>query len=389
LRALPIADALRLEAALALFAGLVAALPFPVAAAAQSLAPRLLSPADVEAHAQRPVFSPRGDFVAYEVSVSGQRKDQVVVPVAGGKPIALAPSGGGGSRFGGAAEWVCHEATWDPSGKPRLVMACGERGVGNYDLYVAELFGERATVSRLTTDEANEGGPAWGLLRGADLLVFTSAKSGNGDLYRLDLGLDGAVPIRLSKSPATEDFVAFAPAMDVLAFVQRTSRAGGEGVYRMRIDSPGDAAKVADWPGSDETNPAFSPDGRRLAFYSNRGHRAKGADDAYDLYVVEDGAVEPRLLAKGVRKGDGLGPAWLPDGSALVAALADDRRKDPLATIPLAGGPPVLLKTGTEMNGDVAVAGSPSGGARVAFTAQGREGDRVKRWRRLHVLDLP
>lgn len=136
-------------------AAFLTALPSP----ATAQAPRLISPPDLEAHVQRPVVSPRGHMVAFEVSVSGQRKELHVVSISGGRPVAISP-GAAGSRFGGAVEWVCHEATWDPSGRDRLVFSCGERGAGNYDLYVAELFGDRAAVTRLTRDDANEGGPA-------------------------------------------------------------------------------------------------------------------------------------------------------------------------------------------------------------------------------------
>ena len=345
--------------------------------------PRLVSQSDVEAHCQRPVLSPDARWVAYEMSLSGQRKELFAIRLDGGRPIRIVPSGGG-SRFGGPVDFVCQEACWDPSGRPRLLFSCAERGLGNYDLYLAEVFEDHATVARVTTDPANEGGPAWGLLGGSDFIVFTSAKTGAGDLYRLDLS--GGTPERLTRSLTTDDFAVLARSMDRLLFVQRTSRAGGEGVYQLSVPPSGDAMKLADWPGSDETNPSISPDGRRVAFYSNRGHR-NGQDEAFDLYVVEAGG-KPRLLYKKVAKSDGMGPAWLPDGSAIVTAVKDGL--DPLVMVSMTGAPLRVLKTGTEMNGDVSI-GSPGGGkARMVFTAQGLAGERgVKRWRRLYVLDLP
>ncbi len=55
-------------------------------------------------------------------------------------------------------------------------------------------------------------------------------------------------------------------------------------------------------------SPAWSPDGGRIAFLSNRA-------EGWDLYVVESAGGEPRRLTSGATADD---PAWHPDGHGIA-----------------------------------------------------------------------
>ena len=66
----------------------------------------------------------------------------------------------------------------------------------------------------------------------------------------------------------------------------------------------------------DDEQPRWSPDGRRVAFKSNRG-------GSYNLYVMDaDGRNLTRLTDHGGADHD---PAWLPDGESIVYASDRDR----------------------------------------------------------------
>ena len=68
-----------------------------------------------------------------------------------------------------------------------------------------------------------------------------------------------------------------------------------------------------DW---DDEQPRWSPDGRRVAFKSNRG-------GSYNLYVMNaDGSNVVRLTDHGLNDHD---PTWLPDGESLVFSSERDR----------------------------------------------------------------
>ncbi len=80
----------------------------------------------------------------------------------------------------------------------------------------------------------------------------------------------------------------------------------------------GEATPLARSAGNDR-HPAWSPDGRRVAFYSERGN---GREQLYAIDV--DGQRDARLTTSDRR--DWL-PAWLPDGEWLVfTGIREDRR---------------------------------------------------------------
>jgi len=96
--------------------------------------------------------------------------------------------------------------------------------------------------------------------------------------------------------------------------------------------------------GSDQ-DPVWSPDGRRLAFASNRS-------GVYDLYSKQaDGLNEEELLLKGLhRKSPG---SWSPDGRFLVYEELDPKTAGDIWVLPLEGDrkPFPFLKTEFIENG--------------------------------------
>jgi serine/threonine-protein kinase len=102
-----------------------------------------------------------------------------------------------------------------------------------------------------------------------------------------------------------------------------------EDVYVIRVDGSGlrrltdDAAK--------DRNPVWSPDGQRVAFYSNRG----GHYEAWSV-ARDGGDLRPltRFAGKGL-EGQVLYPLWAPDGRSLVATVNQELVRFPLADAPV------------------------------------------------------
>lgn len=154
-------------------------------------------------------------------------------------------------------------------------------------------------------------------------VVFTSERTGNVDLYALDLE-DGGPPVRLTQHHGMNDAASFSPDGQRLAFV--STRDGNADIFVMPF-APGDAtaedraANLTRRPGGD-FNPAFSPDGRRIAF-SRQDHlwapSDAGTDEhghvGSDLYVMDaDGSNVRKLSEAGGISGS---PAWAWDGRAI------------------------------------------------------------------------
>ena len=75
-----------------------------------------------------------------------------------------------------------------------------------------------------------------------------------------------------------------------------------------------------------DREPAWSPDGRRLAFASER-HPERGRDLGADLFVLEVGTGELSQLTR--TSGQVHVPCWSPDGALLAYAGTDRLRSSP------------------------------------------------------------
>jgi dipeptidyl aminopeptidase/acylaminoacyl peptidase len=111
----------------------------------------------------------------------------------------------------------------------------------------------------------------------------------------------------------------------------------------------------------DELLPAWSPDGKSLAFVSKRGPDPDRHDN-WDLFLVEarEGAAPRQLTQNDIPDGDpswDSRPAWSPDGKS-IAYLQGGPQKliyyavHQLAVIPTAGGPPRLPAADLDRNMD-------------------------------------
>lgn len=183
----------------------------------------------------------------------------------------------------------------------------------------AELFvssadgsGERA----LTKPGSLDYNPAWSP-RG-DWIVFTSERAGSADLYRIHP--DGTGLDRLTEDPAYDDQAAFSPDGSTIVFV--TTRATGTANLWVLDVKTHKAAPVTAGRGGD-FRPAWSPDGKWIAFSSDRESSlppAKGRWERLhqvDVYLVRpDGNGLKRISEHGDFCGS---PKWAQDSKSVIA----------------------------------------------------------------------
>jgi Tol biopolymer transport system component len=123
---------------------------------------------------------------------------------------------------------------------------------------------------------------------------------------------------------------------------------------------------------ADDYAPAWSPDGRGVAFTSTRDHEGDGFE-SHELYVMAaDGSGQTRLTEN--QTGEGA-PSWSSDGDSLLYArrLASGEDAFELALMRSDGAG---VRSLMEIDGYGSGALSP-GGSRLAFTRCGSEGDEL------------
>jgi TolB protein len=193
------------------------------------------------------------------------------------------------------------DPAWSPDGKE---IAFASRRDGNWEIYVLRL--KDGSVRRMTHDPAFDGGPGWS--PDGQWLVFESYRAGSLDLYLLSAdGEQG--PIRLTQHPAPDYSPVWSPGGRHIAFT--SWRSGNKDIYMLSLDDAADenAYNVTNTPGQFEDNPAFSPDGSRLAYDED----SSGRHFVYSLPLANYvGAGSP------VSHGQGQHPTWSPDGRALT-----------------------------------------------------------------------
>ena len=182
------------------------------------------------------------------------------------------------------------------------------------------------TFLQLTDQAGEELFPS--LSKDGRTVAYASRAAGNWDIYVQRVA--GSVAVNITgDSPANDMQPAFSPDGDRIAF--RSDRDGG-GVFVMGATGES-VLRVSDFG----SRPAWSPDGGRLAFETQNFEIPHARASDSEVWQVDLGTGERRKLSEG----DAVQPAWSPHGHRIAYwGLTAGGQRD-LFTIPAAGGPPV------------------------------------------------
>ncbi len=246
--------------------------------------------------------------------------------------------------------------SWSRDGR-RIAFASDRDG--NFEIYTMSDSGQ--DLARLTEHPADELTPRYPPpppLRFSDEILLSAGTIGGMHSLRvaaIDSGQSSALTDNLLFDEITP---AWSPDGQRVAFA---SDRNSFDIYLMNADGSGLTA-LSGGPARN-LHPAWSPDGKRIAFESNRS-------GSWDVYVVNaDGSGEPTALTDSPAN-DG-NPAWSPDGEQL--AFASDRGGSfEIYLLDVAnGGEPTALTS--SLGNEVLPAWSPDG-TQIAFRSD-RDGN--------------
>ena len=140
-----------------------------------------------------------------------------------------------------------------------------------------------------------------------DLIIFASDRDGDYELYTIKP--DGSGLRQLTDNDVTDVQPAYSPDGKRIAFASRLG-GGTTQIYVMSADGSGAVAVTAD-PSALHGQPSWSPDGRRLAFVK----RPVSGTAPAGLFVANADGTDLRRLTDGDLD---FGPAWSPGGDRIA-----------------------------------------------------------------------
>ena len=218
-----------------------------------------------------------------------------------------------------------------PKGPPALVFVSVKEG--DYAIYGANADGK--DVFRLTEHQADpstpeglffQNEPAWSP-DGNDI-AFTSNRDSRTHIFVMNA--DGTGTRRVTNTQHSDDHPTWSADGRSIVFAREGA------LYRVRA-SGGAAMRVGQGPGA-AADPAYSPDGKHIAYdYRRPGFSIK------EIYVMNSDGTGNRQVTD-LRDVSTL-PAWSPDGKTLAFQSSVLDGKNEIYTVPAAGGKPRRVTT--------------------------------------------
>jgi eukaryotic-like serine/threonine-protein kinase len=254
----------------------------------------------VEGDAAHPRWSPHGFRIAYWRQIEGQRDISTVAAAAGELPVPVPVTDDA------ATDW---DPVWSPDG---TYLYFGSDRAGSLNLWrvaIDERTGKTSGVPEPVTLPAPWSGH-YSISRDGSRIIYRTLTS-TDTIYRVSFDLQAGRAIGQAASILGTSLDVTHPDVspDGQSIVFATIGSHGD-VFLMRSD--GTSLKNVTDDLARDRRPTFSPDGARIAFYSNRSGK-------YEVWTIRpDGSEEVSLTGTTKLARGSWYPNWSPHGNAIV-----------------------------------------------------------------------
>lgn len=204
---------------------------------------------------------------------------------------------------------------WSPSGRAIAYTIDKPDSAVNFELARMTAGGTRHR--RLTTTEAGQASsqPAWLPDSSGVLFRRSGPTSRVGSIWQM--GPLGESPRERFSPPAPPLYPSLAPDMRRVVFASILSPLGDSdrGIFSQNADGSAHTT-LFDVAGAYDSAPAWSPDGRRIAFESNADVAGANPERDMEVWVMAADGSAPLQLTHNAAHDEG--PAWSPDGRLLA-----------------------------------------------------------------------
>ena len=275
-------------------------------------------------------ISPDGKWVAYTVSELDMKKDKslrriYIIPRNGGEPIAIT-----------GKDYSASQPRWSPDNKYLSFLASKKKG-DKTQVWMSNRLGGDAEV--LTNIPQGLSSHEWSPVGNKLLLVI---KDPTPEQLTKDKEDDKkAKPYVIDRRQFKRDYV---------GYLDR---------YRNHLFTlvPGDSIPTQlTWGDFDDSNPVWSPDGRSIAFVSNRTADPDGNSNT-EIWVVDasNPDKDKKLTQVTTNPSGDRSPSWSPDGKHIVHRTVTDGTilwyaTEHLAVTPAMGGKTEVLSAALDRN---------------------------------------
>jgi hypothetical protein len=198
-------------------------------------------------------------------------------------------------------DWIGdQEPKWSPDAT-KIVFQSG-RAKG-WEIFTVRTNGEDVYQVTNFSDCVN---PDWS--PSGDTIVYRHLDNGNYDLYSIPSV--GGIPIRLTTDPGEESYPEYFPDGTKILFQYLPGVEGRRDIYMMPA-SGGSYTALTNNPAEDHISPSCSPDGRWIAFTSDRAGNN-------DIWVMDSRGEDYGLYQITADIADDQWPSWSPDGSRII-----------------------------------------------------------------------